>query len=138
MSLRKNAKIQLLRWVPLFSGCSSKELGQIATIADEISVPPEDELIREGDRGREFFALIEGSADVKRKGRMLSTFGPGDFFGEIAIVAETPRTATVTTTAPSRLLIIVDRDFDRLLAETPSLPLKVLRELAHRLAPLAI
>ena len=70
-------------------------------------------LTTEGDPGREFFVLIEGTADVRRKGRKVNTMGAGDFFGEIALVSNRPRTATVTATSPLRLLVITDRALPR-------------------------
>lgn len=131
--LRKNAKIELLGRVPLFAGCSKAELASIARIADEISVPADRELTTEGARGREFVVLVEGTAEVRRKGRVVNRLGGGDFLGEIALVADVPRTATVTTTWPSRLLVLTDRAFRSLLDESPSLRAKVLRAVAERL-----
>ena len=87
--------------VPLFSGCSQKELGQISAIADELYQPDGTKLIEEGRKGREFFVLVEGTVDARREDRRLRTMKAGDFFGEIALVTETPRTATVMATSPS-------------------------------------
>ena len=132
--LRRNAKIDLLKGVPLFSACSKKELGEIALVADEIDVDADKVLTREGDSGREFFVLVEGAAEVRRKGRKVGTMDAGDFFGEIALVSSRPRTATVTTTAPGRLLVVTDRAFRELMKKMPSIQLKVLTALADRLA----
>ncbi len=134
MRLRKNAKLELLASVPLFSGCSRRELEQIASIADETNVPEGRTLIAQNQPAHEFFALIDGTADVRRNGRKISTMSGGDFFGEIALIARTPRTATVTTSSPARLLVIRGRDFERVLAEAPSIAVKILRELGGRLA----
>jgi CRP-like cAMP-binding protein len=133
--LRKNAKLDLLASIPLFSGCSRRELEQIGSIADETNVPADRTLIEQNQPAHEFFALIEGTADVRRNGRKVSVMSAGDFFGEIALIAKTPRTATVTTSSPVRLLVIRGRDFERVLAEAPSIAVKVLRELGDRLAP---
>ena len=132
--LRRDAKIELLMRVPLFAGCSKKELGEIALVADEIDVDAGKVLTREGDSGREFFVLVEGAAEVRRKGRKVGTMDAGDFFGEIALVSSRPRTATVTATAPVRLLVVTDRAFRELLQKVPSIQLKVLTALADRLA----
>ena len=132
--LRRDAKIELLMRVPLFAGCSKKELGEIALVADEIDVDAGKVLTREGDSGREFFVLVEGAAEVRRKGRKVGTMDAGDFFGEIALVSSRPRTATVTTTAPGRLLVVTDRAFRELMKKMPSIQLKVLTALADRLA----
>ena len=131
--LRKNAKIELLKRVPLFEDCSKRELDEIAAIADELAIQEGRELTREGATGQEFLVIIEGAADVKRKGRKVNSLGSGDFLGEIALVTGAPRTATVTTTKPSRMLVITARDFKSVLRRVPSLQLKVLEALASRL-----
>ena len=133
MSLRKNAKIELLRGVPLFERCSARELGEIAAVADELGVPAGKVLAAEGERGREFVVLVEGAAEVRRKGRRINTLAAGDFLGEIALVTDRPRTATVTTTGPARVLVLTGRDFQRLLERVPSLAVKVLAALGERL-----
>jgi CRP/FNR family transcriptional regulator, cyclic AMP receptor protein len=133
--LRRNEKVEWIRHVPLFSQCSKRELAQIASIADEIDLRDGKVLIREGERGREFFVLLEGSAEVTKDGRKINTVGPGDFFGEIALVSQTPRTATVMATSPVHTLVITERSFRRLLDEQPEIQRKVLVALAERLAP---
>jgi CRP/FNR family transcriptional regulator, cyclic AMP receptor protein len=132
--LRKDTKLELLKGVPLFSRCSKKELAEIAQIADEIDLAEGKELTKEGGRGREFFVLVEGNADVKRKRRKIGTLGPGDFLGEIALVTKTPRTATVTTTSPVRALVVSEQNFRRLLERSPDVQIKVLEALAERVA----
>jgi CRP-like cAMP-binding protein len=133
--LRRNQKVDLLRRVPLFAQCSKRELAQIATIADEIDLREGKILTQEGRPGREFFVLLEGSADVTKNDRRVNRLGPGDFFGEIALISRSPRTATVTATAPVRTLVVTDRSFRRLLEEQPEIQRKVLEALAERLAP---
>jgi CRP-like cAMP-binding protein len=131
--LRKNAKVELIKRVPLFSGLSKRELDDVAAIADELSIAEGRELTHEGDAGHEFLVLVEGSADVRRRGRRVNTLGSGDFLGEIALVTGAPRTATVTTSSPARMLVITARDFKALLRRTPPLQLKILEALAARL-----
>ena len=133
--LHRNAKIELLRHVPLFGRCSKKELEQIASLADEIDLPRGKELTKEGEPGREFFVLVTGTASVHRKGRKVNEMRDGDFFGEIALLSGAPRTATVTATSPVRALVVTDRDFRRLLKSTPDMQLKVLEALAERVPP---
>lgn len=133
--LRRNEKVELIKKVPLFAGCSKGELEKIAQIADEIDLNEGKEMTREGSRGREFFVLLEGDADVTKDGRSINKLGAGDFFGEIALVSDSPRTATVTATSPVRALVITDRSFKRLLDESPEIQRKVLVALAERLAP---
>ena len=133
MALRKDAKIDLIKQVPLFAQCSRKELAEVASIADEIDLPAGKELIREGGRGREFFVLLDGTVDVQKDERRIRELKGGDFFGEIALVSDAPRTATVTTSSPVRALVVSDRSFRSLLRHSPSIQLKVLQALADRL-----
>jgi CRP/FNR family cyclic AMP-dependent transcriptional regulator len=130
-----NQKIDLIRKVPLFARCSRAELKEIALLADEIDLQKGKEMTREGAPGREFFVLLEGTADVKKNSRRVNTLGPGDFFGEIALVSREPRTATVIATSPVRALVITDRSFRRLLDDAPQVQTKVMEAMAERLAP---
>jgi len=130
--LRKNAKIELLKRVPLFADCSKAELARIAAVADEVDLPAGRDLTKEGAAGREFVVLVQGTAEVRRQGKVINQLADGDFLGEIALVADVPRTATVTTTWPSRILVITDRAFRSLLREMPTLQMKVLSALARR------
>ena len=133
--LRKNAKVDLIKGVPLFAECSKKELGEVAGIADEIDLRAGKELTKEGGTGREFFVLVEGSAEVRKGNRRVNILGPGDFFGEISLIRHTPRTATVVATSPVRTLVITERSFRSLLEHQPGLQTKVMSALAARLAP---
>jgi CRP/FNR family cyclic AMP-dependent transcriptional regulator len=133
--LRRNEKVELIKRVPLFASCSRGELGEIAQIADEIDFPAGKELTRQGAAGREFFVLLEGDADVTKEGESINRLGAGDFFGEIALVEDMPRSATVTTTSPVRALVITDRSFRRLLEDQPEIQRKVLVALAERVKP---
>jgi len=137
VALRKNRKAELLRSVPLFSECSKRELGDVAELADELSVPAGTALMREGESGREFVVLVEGTVKVTRKGRKVAELGDGDFVGEIALVADVPRTATVVASSPLRMLVVSDRAFQRLLRQQPALAAKVMRSLGERLAAMS-
>ena len=131
--LRKNAKIALIAGVPLFAGCSKRELAQIASLADELAVPAGRKLASQGASGREFVVIAEGAAEVRRNGRVVNRLRAGDFLGEIALVTGQKRTATVTTTEPCRLLIVTSHAFRALLRSLPGLQLKVLDAVAARL-----
>jgi CRP-like cAMP-binding protein len=134
MRLRKDAKIELLKRVPLFSQCSKQELASVAAVADEIDLGEGKELTTQGRPGREFIVLVEGEAEVRRNGRKVAALGDGDFFGEIALVTNRPRTATVVAKTPVRVLVITDRAFRSLLEHSPGIQGKVLQALAERLA----
>jgi CRP-like cAMP-binding protein len=130
--MRKDAKLELLRQVPLFAGCSKRELGEIATLADELSFPVGKTLISEGKLGHEFFVLIDGEVEVRMKGRKVKNLAGGSFFGEMALVASLPRNATVTVVSPVRVLVVHEQAFRRLLRDSPGIQLKVLQTLADR------
>jgi CRP/FNR family cyclic AMP-dependent transcriptional regulator len=131
--LRKDVKIELIKRVPLFADCSKNELRQIAETADELDMPAGTTLTKEGATGREFVVIVEGAAVVRRGGRKINELGSGDFLGEIALVAGTPRTATVETTESTRALVLTASAFRSLMRRVPSIQLKVLAALARRI-----
>ena len=131
--LGRNAKVEMIKQVPLFERCSKKNLQQVASITDEIDVAAGRALTREGRAGHEFFVLIDGTAEVTQNGKRIATLGPGDFFGEIALVSRVPRTATVTTTSPATALVISAHDFRSLVDRSPAVALQVLEAIAERL-----
>ncbi len=135
MRTRRDSKIALIKEVPLFARCTARELASISSLADEVNLKEGKKLTVEGERGREFFALVEGTAEVARKGKKVNNLGPGDFLGEIALLTHSPRTATVTATSPIRALVITGPNFRSLLRRSPQIQIKVLEELANRLAP---
>jgi CRP-like cAMP-binding protein len=132
MQLRKDSKVELISKVPLFAGCSKKELREIATIADVIDFREGKDLIREGAIGREFFILVDGTVEIRRKGRRIDSAGAGGFFGEMALLTRQPRNATVTTSSTVIALVVTEPNFRRLLRENPEISLKVLGAVADR------
>lgn len=135
MRLGKDAKTDLLKGVPLFSKLDKKGLQAVALIADELDLPAGKELATEGDRGREFFVLLKGEAEVTKGGQSIATMKEGDFFGEIALVTKMPRTATVTAKSNVDVLVITERAFDSLVKHTPEIGRGVAEALMERLAP---
>lgn len=133
--LRKNAKVELLRRVPLLSECSKAQLADIAMIADEIDVREGTVLIHEGSPGREFFVVLEGTVDVLKDGKKLPVRGGREFFGEISLLSNAPTTATVVATSSLRILVITARGFRRLLEQSPAIQAKLMSAMAVRLAP---
>src|SRR6185312_4179226 len=128
--LHKDGKIELLKKVPLFSQCTRKQLAAIAGLAD---LPEGTLLIREGAVGRECMVIVEGAVEVRRDGRRINSLGPGDFIGEMALISGAPRNATVTTTQPSSLLVVTERQFWELLERTPGMQISVIKALGERL-----
>ena len=119
--------------VPMFSGCTKRELEAIGRAAKEVKHPEGHVIALEGDRGVGFFLITEGTARVSIGGKPRSKLGPGDFFGEIALLDRGPRTATVTSTSPIRLLGLTAWVFRGLIEEHPSIGFKLLEVVAGRL-----
>ncbi len=130
---RKKGKIDVLQNVWLFSACTSKELGRIASLVDEAEVPKGATLTKEGAIGKEFFAVSEGKATAKLRGKKLASYGPGDFFGEMALIDQGPRSATITADTPMMLYVLDSRSFSTLIDRHPAVARKILRGLAGRL-----
>jgi CRP/FNR family cyclic AMP-dependent transcriptional regulator len=133
----QDTKVEVLRRAPLFDGLSRKELVKLARMSEDLEVPPGKVLCKEGEVGQEFFVIIEGQAEVTRRGKRLATQTGGEFFGEIALLEETPRMATVTAKTSLRFFVLTRRDFRRLIDENPSVERKVLRALARRVVELS-
>lgn len=129
----QNVKIEALRRAPLFEGLSKKELTELARVTEDLKVGPGTVLCREGRVGREFFVIVDGTAEVTKGGKSLGTRSGGDFVGEVALLSTKKRTATVTATTPLRCFILRQEDFRRVLEANPSVQLKVLQALAERL-----
>lgn len=122
--------------VPLFSGCTTKELRDIAKATVELTLDEGKEFVTQGDVGREAFIIVEGSADVSRGGQKIATLGPGDCVGELALLDHGPRTATVVANTPMTVLVLGPREFSGLLDEVPTLNHKILAALASRVREL--
>ena len=133
MPLRRDAKVELLKKAPLFADCSKTELRALAKTADELDLREGPVMTREGRPGREFFVLVDGSALVTKKGKKVAELKGGDWFGEIALLTDTPRTATVTATSAVDVLVITDRRFKAVVETMPSIALKVLSSVSERL-----
>jgi CRP-like cAMP-binding protein len=131
--LRRDAKVELLKKVPLFAGCSKAELRELAKSADELDLREGTVLTREGRPGREFFVLIDGTVQVTKNGKEVASLKGGDWLGEIALLTDQPRTATVTATSPVDVLVITDRRFRNVVETMPSIALKVLSRVSDRL-----
>jgi CRP/FNR family transcriptional regulator, cyclic AMP receptor protein len=119
--------------VPLFSRLDRDELAAVASLGTDVDVAEGQELTRQGEIGHEAFLVLEGTAACLRDGQEIATFGPGDFFGEMALLAHTPRTATVVVTSPATVRAFHQSEFNELLERSPKVAVAILRGTAERL-----
>ena len=128
----KDQKLELLKSIPLFAGFGRRELERLGMLTDQVDLPAGRVLMRQDEAGQEAFIIVRGRAEITRDGRVIAERGNGDILGEIALVDEGPRTATVTLTEPSQLLVVGHRDFHTLMDEMPAVRTQVLESLARR------
>jgi CRP-like cAMP-binding protein len=131
---RQDAYIDHLTQVPLFSACSKDELRKLAKRTTDIPITEGHVLCREGERGLEFFVIVSGRAKVSRKGRKVGEVGPGDFFGELSLLIDSDRNATVTALTPMEAIVLSRRDFEAALADAPRMTRRIMSGMAKRLA----
>lgn len=129
-------KVEFLRRIPLFESCSDKNIRSIAEQTRAREVSAGDEILSEGSLSKMgFYIVLEGEAQVTRAGRHLGDYGPGDYFGEIALLLDdSPRTATVTAKTDVELLVLARWDFKALLKTNPEIAVEIMGVLAQRLA----
>lgn len=125
--------IERLSQVPLFSECSAKELEHLSRVLDEVNLPAGRVMAAQGEHGREMFIIVSGSASVVRDGEAIADLGPGDYFGELALLDAGPRTATVVATDAIDVLVIGRQQFNTVLDEVPGLARRLLTTTARRL-----
>ena len=131
--MKRNHGTEQLKQVPFFSSCTKAELEMILGATTRLTFTAGEILAKEGSQGHEFMVINEGRVRVEAGGRVLSELGPGDFFGEIALLDGGPRTATVTAETDVVAEVIAQGDFDGLVARSPGLDRKLLIGLARRL-----
>jgi CRP/FNR family transcriptional regulator, cyclic AMP receptor protein len=122
-----------LKTIWLFSSCTASELRKIRSSLDEIEVPKGKVLVEEGRIGLEFFIVVTGRAVVTRNGKKVATLGPGDYFGELALLDRRPRSASVTSETDLDVLVLSQRQFNGLLQSVPTIGRKMLAAMANRL-----
>src|SRR5919198_5753217 len=132
-----DTKADALGRCPFFAGLSRGELLELAKVTEDMEVDAGKALTRQGQSGSEFFVIIDGEVGVTKDGSEVRTLGSGDFFGEIALLEDTPRTATVTEKTPLRFFVLTRKDFRHLVNENPNVERKVLRALARRVVELS-
>lgn len=132
MLFSHDTKVESLRRAPLFAELSKGELEHLAKFTEDLEVEEGRVLCREGEPAQEFFVIIEGEAEATKGGKQLRTMRDGDFFGEIALLEDVPRTATVTATAPLRFFVLTRQAFWSMVDAMPDVERKILRVLARR------
>jgi ATP-binding cassette, subfamily B, bacterial len=128
-----DTKADALARCPFFAGLSRKELVEIAKVTEDLEVGEGKVLAREGQSGQEFFVIVDGEVVVTKGGREVRRLSDGDFFGEIALLEDTPRTATVTAATPLRFFVLTRRSFRGLLDRQPEIEEKVRAALEERI-----
>jgi CRP/FNR family transcriptional regulator, cyclic AMP receptor protein len=126
-------QIDFLRAVPLFSGCSQAELRHVATLGTPVSAEEGAHLTTQGEPGREFFLVLDGTASCRIGTKEVKRFTKGGYFGELALLHGGRRTADVVAVTPMELLVFDSREFRSMLATMPGISVKMLANLAERL-----
>ena len=128
----KDAKVELLSDVPLFKSCSKRDLRRIASLVDEIDVPEGRVFIRQGEPGWECFVIADGKAKATMRGSRSASLGSGDVVGEMSLLDQGPRSATVTATSDMHLLVLTSRNFSSLINQVPLVARRIMVALAGR------
>jgi CRP/FNR family transcriptional regulator, cyclic AMP receptor protein len=129
----KDAKVRLLSNISLFSACNKADLSRIASLVDEVEVPAGRVLTKQGEPGWECFVVVGGRAKANMRGRRSASLGPGSFFGEMSLLDQGPRSATVTAETDMHLLVLDSRSFFTMLEDVPAVTHRVMRGMAQRL-----
>ena len=129
----RSVQVNLLSGVELFAGLTKKEAAFLLQFMRDYNYPAGKVMVQEGDKGGRFFLIVSGSAAVTRKGRRIRRLGPGDSFGDIALIDGGPRSATVTAETPMSTLTLASWNFKAALLENPSITYKLLLVLCKRL-----
>jgi CRP-like cAMP-binding protein len=108
-----------LKTIPLFADLSHHEREQVAQWADEVDVAEGKHLVEQGEFGYEFFVIEDGTAEVRRNDEKIAELGPGDFFGEVALLGEDRRNASVVATSPLRAIVMFGREFRTMEGQMP-------------------
>ncbi len=119
--------------VPIFASCTAEEIGAIAGVAQESQFAPGQIIVTQGTPGQAFYLVLSGRVEILRDGVSLGAFGPGDFFGEMSLLDQAPRSATIRAIDPTVCLMLSSWDFKALLEKHPSIAIKLLEVLSRRL-----
>lgn len=131
--MAKDQRVERLRAIPLFIGCTEKQLQFIATRVEEMDFPAGKILCEQGKSGADFFIVLSGEAEVTRSGKVIDTIKPFDHFGEIGLLDNGPRTATVKAMTPLRCLVLSPGQFQDVLHQDAEIAVHILRDVTRRL-----
>lgn len=134
--MSSDPKVDLISAVSLFAGCGRGDLQGLAALMDEVDVPAGQVLMRQGDIGREMFVIASGRVVVEQDGRQINELGPGGVVGEMALISEAPRSATVRVVEPARLFVAGHREFHSLMDSNPTIRARVLEGMAAKIRAL--
>lgn len=134
--VRRRDYLDHLAHVPLFSRCRREELRHVARRTTDVKVDAGEVLVREHHGGYEFFVIVDGHADVSRRGATVARLGPGEFFGELALLDRSLRNATVTALTPLEVIVLSQWDFEAVLDEAPRMARDLMAGMARRLRAL--
>lgn len=130
---REDRYITSLGRIPLFEGLSKKELRFISSMTSEVSVRAGSTLVKQGEPGQEAMVVETGTGVVRRDGEQIDTIGPGDVFGEMSLIVDQPRNATIEATSDMRVLVMNSREFSSVLSQSPEVAVKILKTVVARL-----
>jgi CRP/FNR family cyclic AMP-dependent transcriptional regulator len=124
---------EFLARVPIFANCTSEEISAIAGVSQESFFQPGQIIVTQGTPGQAFYLILAGRVEILRDGTSLGAFGPGDFFGEMSLLDQAPRSATIRSLEQTECLMLSSWDFRSVLERHPSIAIKLLEVLSRRL-----
>ena len=133
VTLTHDRRAELLAGCPLFKGIDANGLSKLAELATPVDFPAGHVIARQGEIGTGFFVIVSGAVRVVRDGVVVAHLGAGEFFGELSVLDQMPRNATVAAEEATSCLALASWDFDRVLLEEPAVTLAILRGVARRL-----
>ena len=136
MKLRRTESdvvVEMLEKTPLWTGLSRQDLKMIVERSHMRKFESGSTIVRKGEGGVGFYMILDGAVEIRSDGRTLSKLGPGQFFGEMSVLDNQPRSADVVTVEPSRTLVLTAWSFNGLVSLRPKIALKMLQEFARRL-----
>ena len=128
-----NELARRLKKVSILGALSQSQLKELTKWAGVLSFEAGETIVERGDRGNGLYLILEGSAEVRRKGRRLARLGTGQFFGEMSLFDNLPRSADVIALAPSKMAVLQKWEFWGFAASQPGVVLSILEEMSHRL-----